>query len=147
MTQLRVVPLVMLLWMGAASVVRAQVPVPVPVRPPARPVTVPARGDTLRTRADSLRARLDTTARRDSLATPAFAAPDSVMQRLLSTPGYTVTRYQGEIITFDALTRAFQLTEKAIAQRDSQLVKSDTISYSGSGSSIRVGTEIGRAHV
>ena len=139
MTYWRAAPLAMLLWMGAASVVRAQVPVP--VRPPARPVTVPARGDTLRTRADSLRARLDTTARRDTLATPAFAPPDSVMQRLLSTPGYTVTRYQGEIITFDALTRAFQLTEKAIAQRDSQLVKSDTISYSGSGSSIRVGTD------
>ena len=96
---------------GLASMARAQVP----VRPPAKPVTAPPRGDTLRTRADSLRARGDTLTGRDTVARANFAAPDSVMQRLLATPGYTVTRYQGNIITFDALTRAFQLTERAIA--------------------------------
>jgi len=122
---------------GLASMARAQVP----VRPPAKPVTAPPRGDTLRTRADSLRARGDTLTGRDTVARANFAAPDSVMQRLLATPGYTVTRYQGNIITFDALTRAFQLTEKAIAERDSQLVKSDTITYRGSGNSITVGTD------
>ena len=64
-----------------------------------------------------------------------------MIKRLLAKPGYNVTRYQGDIITFDALTRAMQLTEKAIVQRDSQLVKSDTITYNGSGSAIRVGTD------
>ena len=109
---------------------------------PSRRDTLPTRGaDSLRSRNDSLRARGDTTLRRDSLAAPTFAAPDSVMQRLLALPGYTVTRYQGNIITFDALTRAMQLTQKAIVERDSQLVKSDTIAYSGSGNSIRVGTD------
>jgi hypothetical protein len=136
-TQLRVVLLTLLMWMGFASVGGAQVP----VRPPQRPVAPPPRGDTLRTRADSLRARGDTTARRDTLALPNFAPPDSVMLRLLAMPGYTVTRYQGNIITFDAMTRAMQLTEKAVVQRDSELVKSDTIIYSGSGNSIRVGTD------
>lgn len=132
-----VVLLTLLMWMGFASAVRAQVP----VRPPQKPVAAPPRGDTIRTRADSLRARGDTTARRDTLLLPNFAAPDSVMQRLLAMPGYTVTRYQGNIITFDALTRAMQLIQKAVVLRDSQLVKSDTITYSGSGNSIRVGTD------
>jgi hypothetical protein len=86
-------------------------------------------------------ARPDTLAARDTIAKPSFAPPDSVMLRLLNTPGYSVTQYQGEQISFDAVTRGMQLTRKAIVQRDSQLVKSDTISYSGSGSAVRVGTD------
>ncbi len=113
---------------GVTTAARAQLPTRSPVRQP-----TPARRDTVR-------APGDTTARRDSLALPKFAPPDSVMQRLLATPGYTVTRYQSSVTTFDAVTRAFMLVEKAVAERDSQLVKSDTISYSGSGNSIRVGT-------
>jgi hypothetical protein len=79
-------------------------------------------------------------AAKDTIAKANFTEPDSVMRRLLSTPGYSITRYQGEGITFDALTRGLDLTDKAIVQRDSQLVKSDTIKYSGSGSEVRVGT-------
>ncbi|CAN5340091.1 hypothetical protein BH09GEM1_BH09GEM1_46490 [soil metagenome] len=107
------------------------------VRPNPRPTGAPARPPVRR---DSLRAPGDTTTRVDSLTTPTFAAPDSVIRRLLAKPGYNVTRYQGDIITFDALTRAMQLTQKAMVQRDSQFVKSDTI-FGGSGSSIRVGTD------
>ena len=123
--------------MGLASVSAAQVP----TRPPVRPSATPVRGDTLRTRADSLRAGVDTLTGRDTLARAGFAPPDSVMQRLMSTPGYSVTQYQGETMTFDALSRAFQLTTKAIVQRDSLLVKSDTIVSSGAGTSIRVGSD------
>jgi hypothetical protein len=102
-------------------------------RPGAPPRPAPVRGDTIRQRGD-------TTVARDTVAKANFAPPDSVMLRLLNTPGYSVTQYQGEQISFDAVTRAIQLTTKAIVQRDSQLVKSDTIKYSGSGSEVRVGT-------
>ena len=90
--------------------------------------------------------RPDTTTRRDSaakdtIAKANFAPPDSVMLRLLSMPGYSVTRYKAEDITFDAITRALLFTNNAVVQRDSQIVKSDTIKYSGTGSTVRVGTD------
>jgi len=113
-------------------------------RPGSRP-SIPTGRNTPPARRDSLRAPGDTLTRVDSTALPTFAAPDSVIKRLLAKPGYNVTRYQGDIITFDALTRAMQLTStlgygKAMVQRDSQLVKSDTI-FGGSGTSIRVGSD------
>jgi hypothetical protein len=110
---------------ASAQVARPQAPRPVPG----------ARTDTLRQRGDT------SAAARDTIAKANFAPPDSVMLRLLNTPGYSVTRYQGVEISFDALTRAIQLTRNAIVQRDSQLVKSDTIKYSGQGSEVRVGTD------
>ena len=101
----------------------------VPTRPPVRPTTPPVRRDTLplRTRADSLRARADTGLVADTAARANFSAPDSVLARLLALPGYNVTRYQSETIFFDALSRGIQLTTRAIVQRDSQVVKTDTI--------------------
>jgi len=99
---------------------------------PARPQQ-PTRTDTL-TKRDSIAAK-------DTLGKADFAPPDSVIQRLLNLPGYTVTRYKAEDITFDAVTRALLFTNKAVVQRDSQIVKSDTISYNGSGSTVRVGTD------
>ncbi|HEX6599326.1 MAG TPA: putative LPS assembly protein LptD [Gemmatimonadaceae bacterium] len=108
---------------GATRVLDAQQP----GRPlPTRPDTVPRR---------------DTTAAKDTLAKPNFAPPDSVMQRLLNLPGYTVTRYKADDISVDAVTRALLFTRNAVVQRDSQIVKSDTIAYSGSGSMVRVGTD------
>jgi hypothetical protein len=53
------------------------------------------------------------------------------MQRLLELGGYTVTRYQAEVITFQAATRGASLRQRALVERDSQIVKSDTIVYSG----------------
>ena len=120
------VALLLLLGGRAAT---AQVSRPQPARP--------ASG----VRPDTLRPRGDTLAGRDTIGRANFAAPDSVMLRLLNTPGYSVTRYQGLEISFDALTRAIELTRNAIVQRDSQLVKSDTIKYSGKGSEVRVGTD------
>ncbi len=129
MTWWRRVAAVGALLAGAALTAHAQVGGdrrPSQQRPPSG-----ARGDTLRARSDS--------AAKDTLAKATFAPPDSVMQRLLNAPGYTVTQYQGETITFDALSRAIALTRKAIVQRDSELVKSDSaIRYSGTGSTIRV---------
>ena len=119
----------MLLPLGA-SAARGQVGRP---QTPPRPMAG-ARPDTLRGRGDTLTTR-------DTAAKANFAPPDSVMLRLLNTPGYNVTQYQGEQISFDAVTRGIQLTRKAIVLRDSQLVKSDTIKYSGQGSEVRVGTD------
>lgn len=135
MTLVKRLPLVVLLLSALATMTEAQVPT--------RPPTQPVRRDTLplRTRADSQRARADTGAVADTAAKANFAQPDSVLQRLLGLPGYNVTRYQSERIIFDALSRAIQLTTKAIVQRDSQLVKSDTIVYTGSGSAVRVGSD------
>lgn len=121
---------------AVAPAARAQQPVR-PANPRLPPRSV---GDTLRTRADgAARARADSAARRDSVGKANFAEPDSVMRRLLAAPNYTVTRYQGATIAFDALSRAIDLTRNAIVERESQLVKSDSsISYSGSGSNVRV---------
>ena len=80
-------------------------------------------GDTLRNRADSLAA--------DTTGVATFLPADSVMQRLMQLPGFSQTRYQAEIITFQAATRGAALSRRAIVQRDSQIVKSDTIVYSG----------------
>ena len=120
------------LVIAAAAPAAARAQVRRPPQAPTRPVTG-VRADTL--------PRRDSLAGRDTVGAASFAPPDSVMLRLLNLPGYTVTQYQGEQIAFDAITRAIQLTTKAIVQRDSQLVKSDTISYSGTGSQVRVGTD------
>lgn len=123
----------------ACVALSSQASAQVPVRPP---VTPPIRRESLRTPADTARARADSIAAAKDSATKAnFAPPDSVLQRLLGLPGYKGNRYQGETITYDAVTGATKITKNAVVERDSLLVKSDTISYSGSGSSIRVGTD------
>jgi hypothetical protein len=67
----------------------------------------------------------------DTTGVANFLPPDSVMQRLMLLPGYSLTRYQAEAITFRADTRGVSLLKRAIVQRDSQIVKSDTVVYSG----------------
>ncbi|MES2179514.1 MAG: putative LPS assembly protein LptD [Gemmatimonadota bacterium] len=150
----RVVRFVLGMVFALPLVAVAQVPTRPPTTPPTtpnpvRPAATPARPDTvprvLRTRADTLKFKADSakadSTRADSATKANFAPPDSVMQRLMSQPGYDQTRYQSETITFDAKTKGFQLTKKAIVEKDSQLVKSDTIKYSGSGSTIEVGSD------
>ncbi|HEX7978062.1 MAG TPA: putative LPS assembly protein LptD [Gemmatimonadaceae bacterium] len=92
-----------------------------------RPVTGPR--DTLRTAADSAKA--------DTTGVPNFLPPDSVMQRLMTLGGYNLTRYQANVITFEAPTRGVELTGRALVERDSQIVKSDTIIYSGQTSGVQ----------
>ena len=142
----RVAALLLLACATAPTALWAQLPTR-PARPLPRPTVVPARGDTIRNRADTGAVRVDSIANRDTVGKANFAPPDSVMQRLMSTPGYSVTRYQSESIIFDALSRAINLTTKAIVEKDSQVVKSDTIVYSGNGNQIRVGSAPGRRNV
>src|SRR5437868_3376979 len=81
--------------------------------------------------------RRDTTRRDTTGVDSAMAAklrlspPDSVMQALLRKSGYTVTRYEGDRVTFDAQNDLFQIlgaaSKRAIVQRgDSQTVYADT---------------------
>jgi hypothetical protein len=132
-TTRRLVLVALMLWAGVPLLARGQLTPgrPTPTQTPRRPAG--ARPDTTHGRGDSVSVR-------DTVNKANFAPPDSTMLRLLNTPGYTVTQYQGETIQFDAISRGIELLNKAIVQRgDSELVKSDSaITYSGSGSTIRV---------
>lgn len=86
--------------------------------------------------------RSDTT-HRDSLGTIHWAAPDSVMQALMNRKGYTVTRYEGGVLSFDALTQAIQIVangeKRAAVQRGDQRAISDSlIGYSSETRNIRL---------
>jgi hypothetical protein len=112
-------------------------------RPPAdssRPA-VRTLGDTVR------RARGDSVTARDTAAKANFAPADTVMQRLLGLPNYQATRYEGKSISFDARTNAIDVTTRGIIQRDSSIVKSDTIRYNGTGSTVRVKSGAGGQNV
>src|SRR5687768_1635077 len=56
---------------------------------------------------------------------------DSVLQALLEKPGYTVTRYEGAAVTFDAVSKALAIAadaaKRAIVERDSQGVITDSV--------------------
>src|SRR5688572_9347257 len=117
-----------LLLCASAAQAGAQV---VPRAPTRQPQVGPGVRDTIRTRRDSLRTPEDSAAAADTTGVANFLPPDSVMQRLMAMPGFSITRYQGEIITFEAATRGAALTNRAIVQRDSQIVKADTILYDG----------------
>jgi hypothetical protein len=122
----------LMLLAGIPAVARTQVT-------PRRPTQTPAPRPSAAARRDTVGGRRDSLAVRDTVNKANFEAPDSTMVRLLNMSNYTATQYQGEVITFDAISRGIALTKKAIVQRDSQLVKSDSsITYSGSGSTVRV---------
>jgi len=74
-----------------------------------------------------MRAPGDTT---PSDTTAKWSPPDSVMQSLLDKPGYVVTRYEGDVVTFDALTKAFAIAaaaaRKAQVEREGQHVVTDS---------------------
>jgi lipopolysaccharide assembly outer membrane protein LptD (OstA) len=73
----------------------------------------------------------DTLPRDSSDTTSQWSAPDSVMQALLQKEGYSVTRYEGDIVTFDALTKAFAIAaaaaRKAQVEREGQHVVTDSV--------------------
>ena len=131
----------------APSALDAQRPAPRrPVRQPQ--TTTPARTPP-RTPADTLRARRDSAGARDTSRTPGdsarpelvqWAEPDSVMQELLARPGYSVTRYQGAEVVFDAEDRSIDIvggSGKAAVRRDQTVVVSDTITYNDSTQVVR----------
>ena len=108
-----------------------------PRAPTRQPQPRPGVRDTVRDRADTLRTRADSAAASDTTGVANFLPPDSVMQRLMELPGYNLTRYQAEVITFQAATRGAALTNRALVQRDSQIVKSDTVEYSGQSQGVQ----------
>lgn len=104
------------------------------VRKP-RPATQPAARDTARgavarpgvPRA-AVGARTDTIPA-DTLAR--FSPPDSTMQALLARPGFSPTRYEGDVVTFDAESRALAIVadsgRRAQVERDGQYVVTDSV--------------------
>jgi hypothetical protein len=75
--------------------------------------------------------------------TLSWSRTDSLMQELLKKPGYTATRYEGGIVTFDALNKAFAIAataaERAQIEREGQLVATDSlVVYSDRTRSINV---------
>jgi hypothetical protein len=91
-------------------------------------------------RRDTVRARPDTT-RRDSSGKDTTKAkeliqwnePDSVMKALMSRPGYSATRYQGDQAVFNAQTRSLVLEgKKAGVNRDETVLVGDSIIYNDS---------------
>ena len=96
------------------------------VQPPRRTTPQRAPGDTLR---------------RDTL--PAFTPADSVMAALLARPGFTVTRYEGEVVTFDANTKALGIAasarQPAMVEREGLRVRTDSmIVYSDARQNVNV---------
>ena len=109
-----------------------------PVRRP-----VDARGDTLRrTPADTSKAARDSvaadSAKREIVK---WAESDPVIDSLLARPGYTVTRFQGRSVTFDAGRKILTLirddSARAAIGRDQTIMVSDTIIYDDSSKIVR----------
>ena len=92
-------------------------------------------GDTLsrRTPADSARA--------DSSHAPKelvqWAEPDSTMAALLAAEGYSITRYQGSTVVFDATHRELEVKEKAAISHDQTTLVADSILYNDSTKMVR----------
>ena len=118
--------LAVLLLPGAAA---SQDPIQEPRRPPAVPDTTlvnqPVRpqpgapgNDT--TVSDSSQAQKEIVQ---------WAETDSVMDALLSRPGYTPTRYQGKQAVFDADSRVLELSGSSAVQREQATLIADTIVY------------------
>jgi lipopolysaccharide transport LptD-like protein len=63
--------------------------------------------------------------------TASFSRSDPVMEELLKKPGYTVTRYEGNVVTFDALNKAFAIAaaaaNRAMVEREGQRVVTDSV--------------------
>lgn len=111
-----------------------------PTRPPIvrQPTQQPsARPDTV---------RRDTTGVDSAVAARLrLSAPDSVMLSMLAKRGYTVTRYEGSRVTFDAENQRLEIiagdAKRAIVQRgDSQTVTADTGIYFDQRTKIAIAT-------
>jgi hypothetical protein len=95
-------------------------------------VTAPRR-DTVRTRPDSSRhdsTAVDSTKLKELIK---WNEPDSVMKVLMARPGYSATRYQGDVAVFNAQTHTLQLKgKKAGVNRDQTVLVGDSIIYNDS---------------
>ncbi|MEO8579936.1 MAG: putative LPS assembly protein LptD [Gemmatimonadales bacterium] len=108
-----------------------------------RPAPTAPRRDTVRVpKRDTIPARPDTTRRDSTKAAADSAKPkelikwneqDSVMRDLMSRPGYSATRYQGDEAVFNAQTRTLILKgKKAGVNRDQTVLVADSILYNDS---------------
>ena len=88
-----------------------------------------ARADSVARALDPLLARRDTVRRQRSIG---WNVPDSVMAALLGRTGYSVTRYQGNSVLFQATQREMYLRGKAQVSRDSAVLVGDTITFNDS---------------
>jgi lipopolysaccharide assembly outer membrane protein LptD (OstA) len=92
-----------------------------------------ARRDTVRARPDT--SRRDTT-KADSAKTTELIKwnpTDSVMEALMARPGYSATRYQADIVIFNARTRTLELRgKKAGVSREQTVLVGDSIMYNDS---------------
>ncbi len=107
---------------------------------PVRRDTLPrggARGDTLRRGAGKDSAAADSTPKE----LVRWAESDPVIDSLLSRAGYTVTRFQGKSVTFDARSKILTLirsdSARAAIGRDQTIMVSDTIVYDDSTKVVR----------
>lgn len=91
-------------------------------------------------RRDTITARPDTS-RRDSTAADSAGTrelikwnpTDSVMEALMSRPGYSATRYQGDQVVFNVRTRTLELVgRKAGVSKDQTVLVGDSIIYNDS---------------
>ena len=89
-------------------------------------------GDTARRRPTPVRTPGDTippdSAAMDSAS---FSRSDQLLEELLRKPGYRATRYEGNVVTFDAVTKAFAIAadaaNRAIVEREGQRVTTDSL--------------------
>ncbi len=99
-----------------------------PVQPPRPPVAQPSQREPSRAPVVTDSAARDTT--KQSIVE--WAEMDSVMAELMARGGYSVTRYQGNTVVFDARRREMTLIGKAAVQREPSTLASDTIIYNDS---------------
>lgn len=138
-------------WPLAARLGAQQRPVPAPPpRPAPRPAPLPPRADTLRRPLTPRDSAVRDSIVRDSIRKNLvqWAETDSVIDALLGRTGYTVTRYQGRRVVFDAQGKTLTLVRDSAARaavgRDQTLIVSDTIVYNDS---TRVVRAVGRENV
>ena len=91
-------------------------------------------------RRDTVRARPDTS-KRDTIAKDTsktkdlvqWNPTDSVMDALMKRTGYSATKYQGDVVVFNAKTRTLSLKgDKAAVNRDQTVLVGDSITYNDS---------------
>ena len=149
----RVAVFALVLSSTAALAQRPVKPIPAPNPAPGQPVPTRTQPRTPRTGTTTDQSRLtrvtaddtlnqrgrDTTATRPKLVD--WAPDDSVMIALLGRLGYTVVRYQANVVGFSATGRMMTLTgtdsARAVVERDSTMLVADTIAYSDSLKIIR----------
>ena len=119
--------LALLALLALPSLARGQVRKPRPAQPAAPVVRDTARGRPGVPATGAPQTRADSLARDTTLQ---WTATDSTLEALLTRPGYIITRYEGDVVTFDALSKAFAIAaasaHKAQVEREGQRVVTDS---------------------